>query len=229
MFSCEFCDIFKNTFFTGHLWATASEPFSLVIFSLESRLFFLQLFSVLVARSSLLYEKPVLKILTNFLLHYFMENLPTIIFAAGICLFKFNNEDTRTMCEICSKLIIKTLERLYWRHFGVLNFENISHTVLVFPPLTSCKKRPVTSNDFRLTFLSLLSLLQSIYRDFYGMSVIFQLFLCIYFDHLTKRKKELEGFLLIGSYLLLLWNTTSALQRYIWNPDKHLSWSFLPK
>ena len=24
VFSCEFCEIFKNTFFTGHLWATAS-------------------------------------------------------------------------------------------------------------------------------------------------------------------------------------------------------------
>ena len=24
MFSCEFCEIFKNTFFTEHLWATAS-------------------------------------------------------------------------------------------------------------------------------------------------------------------------------------------------------------
>ena len=24
VFSCEFCDIFKKTFFTEHLWATAS-------------------------------------------------------------------------------------------------------------------------------------------------------------------------------------------------------------
>ena len=24
MFSCEFCEISKNTFFTGHLWTTAS-------------------------------------------------------------------------------------------------------------------------------------------------------------------------------------------------------------
>ena len=24
VFSCEFCEISKNTFFTGHLWATAS-------------------------------------------------------------------------------------------------------------------------------------------------------------------------------------------------------------
>ena len=25
VFSCEFCEIFKNTFFTEHLWTTASE------------------------------------------------------------------------------------------------------------------------------------------------------------------------------------------------------------
>ena len=25
VFSCEFCDISKNTFFTEHLWTTASE------------------------------------------------------------------------------------------------------------------------------------------------------------------------------------------------------------
>ena len=28
-----------------------------------------------------------------------------------IYLFKFNNENTRTMCEVCSKLTIKTPER----------------------------------------------------------------------------------------------------------------------
>ena len=27
VFSCEFCEIFKSTFFTEHLWATASDPY----------------------------------------------------------------------------------------------------------------------------------------------------------------------------------------------------------
>ena len=27
LFSCEFCEISKNTFFTEHLWTTASEYF----------------------------------------------------------------------------------------------------------------------------------------------------------------------------------------------------------
>ena len=30
---------------------------------------------------------------------------------AGICLFKVNNGNTRLICEICSKLTIKTPER----------------------------------------------------------------------------------------------------------------------
>ena len=52
--------------------------------------------------------------------------------------FKVNNRNTRTRCEICSKLIIKTPERRHWRHSGVfiVNFEHISHLVLVFLLLT---------------------------------------------------------------------------------------------
>ena len=43
-------------------------------------------------------------------------------------------ENTRTRCEICSKLTIKTPERRQWRRSGVfiVNFEHISHLVLVF-------------------------------------------------------------------------------------------------
>ena len=54
--------------------------------------------------------------------------------AAGNYLFKVNNRNTRTRCEICSKLTIKTPERRHWRRSGVfiVNFEHISHLVLVF-------------------------------------------------------------------------------------------------
>ena len=65
----------------------------------------------------------------------------TIIFRsnpAGIYLFKVNNRNTRTRCEICSKLTINTPERRQWRRSGVfiVNFEHISHLVLVFLLLT---------------------------------------------------------------------------------------------
>ena len=46
----------------------------------------------------------------------------------GIYLLKVSNRDTRTRCEICSKLTIKTSERHHWRCSGVfiVNFEHIS-------------------------------------------------------------------------------------------------------
>ena len=57
---------------------------------------------------------------------------------AGIYFFKVNNRNTRTRCEICSKLTINTPERHQWRRSGVfiVNFEHISHLVLVFLLLT---------------------------------------------------------------------------------------------
>ena len=55
-------------------------------------------------------------------------------YPAGIYLFKVNNRNTRTRCEICSKLTINTPERRQWRRSGVfiVNFEHISHLALVF-------------------------------------------------------------------------------------------------
>ena len=38
------------------------------------------------------------------------------ILSAGIYLLKVNNRNTRTRCEICSKLTIRTPERRYWLH-----------------------------------------------------------------------------------------------------------------
>ena len=48
------------------------------------------------------------------------------------------NRNTRRRCEICSKLTIKTPEQRIWRRSGIftVNFEHISHLVLVFLLLT---------------------------------------------------------------------------------------------
>ena len=61
-----------------------------------------------------------------------------MLVSAGIYLFKVNNRNTRTRFEKCSKLTIKTPERRQWSRFGVciVNFEHISHLVLVFLLLT---------------------------------------------------------------------------------------------
>ena len=53
---------------------------------------------------------------------------------ASIYLFEVNNKSSRNICEICSKLTIKTPERRHWRRSGVfiVSFEHISHFFLVF-------------------------------------------------------------------------------------------------
>ena len=59
-------------------------------------------------------------------------------YPVGIYLLKVKNRNTRTRCEICLKLTIKTPERRQWRRSGVfiVNFERISHLVLVLLLLT---------------------------------------------------------------------------------------------
>ena len=56
-----------------------------------------------------------------------------VMFPGGIYLFKFNNGNTRRMCEICSKLAIKTPERWHRSCVFIINLEQISSVVLVFP------------------------------------------------------------------------------------------------
>ena len=48
-------------------------------------------------------------------------------------LLKVNIRHTRTRCEICSKLTIKTPERRQWRRSGVfiVNSEHITHLAIV--------------------------------------------------------------------------------------------------
>ena len=56
----------------------------------------------------------------------------------GNYLFKVNNRKTRTRCEICLKLTIKTPKRCHWCQSGVffVNFEHILHLILVFLLIT---------------------------------------------------------------------------------------------
>ena len=67
--------------------------------------------------------------------------MATLLFPCNY-LFKINNENTRTWCKICPKLTLKTLERRQWRRSGlfIVNFEHISHHVLVYLLLTWSKR-----------------------------------------------------------------------------------------
>ena len=62
------------------------------------------------------------------------HSFPYLSNSAGIYLLKVSNRNTRTRCEICSKLTIKTPERRQWRRSGVVivNFEHIPRFALVF-------------------------------------------------------------------------------------------------
>ena len=55
-------------------------------------------------------------------------------YPANFYLLKVNNRNTRKRSETCSKLTIKTPEQRHWRRSGafIVNFEHISHFVLVF-------------------------------------------------------------------------------------------------
>ena len=64
-----------------------------------------------------------------FLVGMFLKRIP-----ADIYLFNYN-KGNKAKSKICSKLTIKTPERCQWRLSGVfiVNFEQISHFVMVFP------------------------------------------------------------------------------------------------
>ena len=78
-------------------------------------------------------SNKILKIVTDATLGKMQFSLRKRAIPAGNYIFKVNNISTRTRCEICPKLTIKIPERRR-RRSGVfiVNFENISHLVLVF-------------------------------------------------------------------------------------------------
>ena len=57
-------------------------------------------------------------------------------FSTGNYMFKVNDKNTKTRCEICPKLTIKTPERRQWRLLTPINFEYISQLALMFLLLT---------------------------------------------------------------------------------------------
>ena len=64
--------------------------------------------------------------------HNTLLSLLSLNITSRTYLFKCKN---KIICEICSKLTVKAPERHHWYHPGVfiVNFEQISHTTLVFP------------------------------------------------------------------------------------------------
>ena len=87
----------------------------------------------------IIYFEQILRIALVFLL--LILNMPVEITLedtnpASNYMFQVNFKNTRTRCEICSKLTMKIPER---RHIFIVNFEHISHPVLLFLLLTLSK------------------------------------------------------------------------------------------
>ena len=80
----------------------------------------------------------------------FNDYIILILLPAGIYLLKVNNRNTKTRCEICLKLLIKTPERRQWHCSGVftVNFEHISHSGLVCLLLIFNRQMPAGSSIF---------------------------------------------------------------------------------
>ena len=95
-------------------------------------------FSASIGKQSITMHLKVTVIMINMALLLIVFHVVWGAFPSGNYIFKVNNRNTRTKCEICSKLTIKTPERRHLRRSGVfiVNFEHISHLVLVFLLLT---------------------------------------------------------------------------------------------
>ena len=77
-------------------------------------------------------------------------------YPAGNYMFKVNNTNAGTRCEICSKLTIKTPERRNWRRSSVfiVNFAHILHLALVFLLLTLNKVQEFFANIFLIFYFA---------------------------------------------------------------------------
>ena len=68
---------------------------------------------------------------------------------AGNYMFKVNNRNTRTRCEICSKLTIKTSERRHWRFPECSSSREFSKEVKTWH-LKICSKVSITIADLHI-------------------------------------------------------------------------------
>ena len=79
------------------------------------------------------HDKEFLSLLLFILKFFVKQDWITGIYPTDICLFKVNNENTKTRCKFCVKLIIKTPEQCYWRRSGAfnVNFEKIVNSAWI--------------------------------------------------------------------------------------------------
>ena len=70
---------------------------------------------------------------TNIFFNTLRNGIQKCVSVFCIYLFKVNDGNARSICEICSKLTIKTAARRQWRRSGIfiVNFEQTSHGISI--------------------------------------------------------------------------------------------------
>ena len=108
MFSCEYCEIFINTYLEEHL-RTAASVCLLICGANQKTSSYTLTRKFFLSKCKSFKRKDL-----SFLFAFFL-----IMLSPKICLIKVNDGNTRIICEICSKWTIKTSERRHWQYFGV--------------------------------------------------------------------------------------------------------------
>ena len=153
--------------------------------------------------------------------------------AGGIHQLRVNFRNTRTRCEMCSKSTINTSERRQWRRSDVfiVNFEHISHLVLVFLLLTlrsicrlGCQDMSCIMGTYskskRLHFLAFITEKKSIWRH----GTLWNFFLGCqshWWIWISKEIIKTQNSLFcdsVISYLIYITVLTSVKVRNIWIP-----------
>ena len=124
------------------MWITSRIVSSNVSLQLHIYIKDLNIFQLSTKRFSVYSDKEYLQaiIVNPVSLHPVIQNLlqrcRSFYYPADIYLLKVNNGNTRTRCEICPKLTVKTPEHSGCPGTFIVSFEHISHLVLVFLLLT---------------------------------------------------------------------------------------------
>ena len=155
VFSCEYCEIVKNIYFEEHLgtatsWERVDRYLAETIKAKKQTITATTELANLAQVTVGFFElAPCTKqewvVSINCSMNWCFEeialhrinSLPSE-YPVGIYLLKVNNRNSRTRCEICSKLTVKTSEQSQWRRCGVFmdNSEHILHLFLMFLLLT---------------------------------------------------------------------------------------------
>ena len=123
VFSCEFCEISINTFYTGHLWATASESSYWQVSVLCDRtIYLLSVLFVLTLASNVtvLYGKVAFSVLVLSAKKRYSSFLKKVLFST------VSIENVSTGCHIktCRSLCI--WHKYVIREWNLINFENLN-------------------------------------------------------------------------------------------------------